>query len=266
MPGGSLWRCRGRRLLPFLPVVLLVLTLPLLLRPPPRQRQREEGVTQRAEGRIDPPTPPQRSGRREAVSCADTRVECADWAEAGECTKRPDAMREQCAVSCGACGNGPLLHLSSSVGTVPIRLRPELAPSTVRRLVRTHTAGDGCKQCRWYRAEGVPLEPPPSCGAIGPCGPYSLVQGYLAGLEGAPGEEKPFVMRGDVARIQGGDFFVSLGDHSGWGHAFTVFGRVEEGGMEVVEAMTRMRWREATSGQTKMRLLEEPVQFTARLG
>ena len=75
--------------------------------------------------------------------------------------------------------NEPCLMLEILGEKVPILLRPDIAPITVRQLTGMTQAGSDCGSpgaCSIYRNEAVPDAPPEDCGAIGPCGPYSLVQ------------------------------------------------------------------------------------------
>eukprot|EP01062_Namystynia_karyoxenos_P044421 TRINITY_DN32720_c0_g1_i1.p2 TRINITY_DN32720_c0_g1~~TRINITY_DN32720_c0_g1_i1.p2 ORF type:complete len:317 (+),score=61.04 TRINITY_DN32720_c0_g1_i1:69-1019(+) len=228
-----------------------------------------------------------------AGGCADSNTLCGAWAAAGECGRNPGYMLGSCALSCGACagaaraehaaapaggrplpdaasaggaaGAGAVVTLNSSRGAVQLRLRGDISPKTAARLAAAAAEGQTCSGCRWYRNEAVPREPPPSCGEIGPCGPYSLVQGFLAPLVGTPAEGTPLVTRGMAARIQqGGDFFVSLGDHSSWGQSFTVFAEVVgEEGMRVLDAIAdELPWHAVRSGVTEMRMLNTELPLT----
>lgn len=170
-------------------------------------------------------------------------------------------------------GDAPTLVVqlegNSSWAPLRIKLRADIAPQTVASITAALGAGMACERCATiYRNEAVPSTPPASCGAIGPCGPYSLVQGRLGLLEGTPAESQPLVERGLVARIGAGpDFFVAIAGHEDWGHAFTVWGdmRDDEAGMRTLEELTRMPWHEVTSGQTVMRMLDVELAADVRL-
>eukprot|EP01065_Artemidia_motanka_P013483 TRINITY_DN1747_c0_g4_i1.p1 TRINITY_DN1747_c0_g4~~TRINITY_DN1747_c0_g4_i1.p1 ORF type:complete len:258 (+),score=65.33 TRINITY_DN1747_c0_g4_i1:69-842(+) len=216
-----------------------------------------------------PPTDP-----RYAVPtiCSDWDTNCRSWADAGECGRNRVYMHESCRKACGLCeGKGQqkqerqrqVLVLNATIGAVRLRLRPDLSPATVARVAAGARSGV-CRSCRWYRNEEVPKSRPADCGAIGPCGPYSLIQGYLDSLENAASEQAPLMKRGMVGRIRGGDFFIALADHSAWGHSFTVFAEVaDEGSMAVLEAVAKLPWHEQRSGQTVMRMLDTELPFSA---
>lgn len=153
----------------------------------------------------------------------------------------------------------------SGLEQLKITLRPDLAQRTVAALV--HAIDDGSEAAGWppldarcvgcatmYRSEAELTEPPSSCGEVGPCGSYSLIQGRINGLGDTPTEGTPLVKRGMVARIQvpcplslhtlpplphrptpprpprrarpslreGPTFFWPWRTVSEWGHAFTV--------------------------------------------
>ena len=193
---------------------------------------------------------------------------CVHWAKQGECDTNPGYMLHSCPTACSGSearaqqerveaawqqhvdhvGHSELVLHFNRDGFVPlhITLRPDLAPQTVRSLVAVLLNERHCRSAPCatiYRAEAIPTTPPPSCGEIGHCGPYSLVQGRMEGLSGTPSESAPLLRRGAVARIQGGaDFLVALADHEEWGHAFTVFGdaRDDELGMSSLENITRL--------------------------
>jgi hypothetical protein len=213
---------------------------------------------------------------------------CAAWAASGECTKNPAFMWAECAADCKGLGleepwakldeqasagppdDAPVLELTfdASSGLAPLRivLRPDLSPKTVAAVV----AAVGDRQeggATIYRNEAVPAAPPGMCGDI-LCGPYSLIQGRLAGLSGTPNEAQPVVRTGYVARIQGGsDFFIALDDHTEWGHSFTVWGELHDPASTLsLQAIAQLPYHEtAGAGGTIMRLLDSELAATASI-
>ena len=55
----------------------------------------------------------------EAMDCADTMPECANWASIGECEKNPKFMLQGCATSCGSC-EGKKVGCARANSTAPI--------------------------------------------------------------------------------------------------------------------------------------------------
>lgn len=133
---------------------------------------------------------------------------------------------------------------------------------------------------RFYRAEPVPptwgdpqLPDNYFGGRWGP--PYALLQGSLKPAGGlgaiAPAAAdagalaRPPIVRGDVAWAGGGgccDFFIALDRHPEWGTGHTVFGRVDEDSMRVVDDVLRRHplvvqdW-----GSINATVLEAPLPF-----
>lgn len=170
----------------------------------------------------------------------------------------------------------PTLRISFNASTklppLSFTLRPDLAPRTVAAVVGA--IGHACDGCATvYRNEAVPpciqddagkCMPPASCGSIGPCGPYALVQGTLRGLEGTPAEERPLLKRGMVAHIpETSDYFVALDEHESWGHSFTVFGEADAPTLATLERITGLPWHEEISGETVMRMLDHELKASA---
>lgn len=236
-------------------------------------------------------------GYQEGVQCADQNEFCKSWQENGECDKNPGYMLESCKKSCGRCdtevshqdgSNGQLnsvnsemgggigigekqlarsthLVLSTEIGDINIKLRPDLAPKTVEFM--QNVASEGCDGCQFYRSESIPKP-----GAIdnfgGPGPPYALVQGRMIRKVGGPPklpkEGAPVVKRGMVCLIGAGpDFFVAVGDHTEWGNAHTVWGEVSD--MSTVDAITNLPKREEVWGATHVTSLVTPLPFTPRL-
>ena len=77
------------------------------------------------------------------------------------------------------------------------------------------------------------------------------------------------VQRGAVVHICGSrDFFVSLGSHPGWDKSFTVFGKVDEASMAIVERVVRLPIHNVTHPNlgTLMSLLNSPLNMKLSLG
>ena len=146
-----------------------------------------------------------------------------------------------------------------------MRLREDISPRTSAYFLEFASArGARCAGCEFHRAEANP-EP----GAIdnygGPGPPYALVQGRLG--EGSrsdlPREGTPLVERGDVCVVAGGpDFFIATKAHHEWGNGHTVFGKVDERDMWVVEKIVELPILHQTWGQTKVAALAEKLPFT----
>lgn len=183
------------------------------------------------------------------------------------------ALVAVCLMACCAAGEEPstLTLAFNSPARAPLRitLRRDLAPLTVTAIVNRacHTADGATSSGAIYRNEAVPKVPPISCGSIGPCGPYSLVQGRLFGLENTPTESAPLIERGMVARIgNGADFFVALDEHHSWGEVFTVWGQVGARTLATLDNITKLPYHEQRSGATLMRLLDTELELSASCG
>ena len=156
------------------------------------------------------------------------------------------------------------IALRTSVGDIVVRLRDDISPLTARYFREFASArGARCAGCEFHRAEAVP-EP----GAIdnygGPGPPYALLQGRLGSgsRSDLPREGAPLVERGDVCVVGGGpDFFIATRAHHEWGHGHTVFGKVHERNMDVVERIVRLPVLEQTWGQTRVTALAEKLPF-----
>ena len=59
----------------------------------------------------------------------------------------------------------------------------------------------------------------------------------------------------------GPDFFIATRAHHEWGHGHTVFGKVHERNMDVVERIVRLPVLEQTWGQTRVTALAEKLPF-----
>lgn len=157
------------------------------------------------------------------------------------------------------------LVLRTNVGDVVIRLRDDLSPDTTkyfRSFAQKH--GTTCAGCEFHRAEAIP---PP--GAIdnygGPGPPYALVQGRLGvgSRNDLKREGAPLVERGDVCVVGGGpDFFIATKHHHEWGNGHTVFGKVEEKDMEIIERIVKLPVLEQVWGQTHVTALADKLKFT----
>lgn len=97
--------------------------------------------------------------------------------------------------------------------------------------------------------------------------PYALIQGTLQtdGLpyKPIPREAAPIVKRGYVCLVgEGPDFFISLGEHTEWGNAHTVFGRVPEEDLAgVLAKVLEQPSKQETWGETKVLALANPISF-----
>ncbi|GJP77894.1 hypothetical protein CLOP_g8224 [Closterium sp. NIES-67] len=164
-----------------------------------------------------------------------------------------------------------IIALHTEHGDIRIKLLPSWAPKTVG-YIREILHLKYCTGCQLYRAEGLgegwskdgsrTSKPP------GP--PYALLQGILLtdGLpfKPIPRESAPIVHRGDVCLVgEGPDFFISLADHTEWGHAHTVFGRVPEEDLEgPVAKILALPVKQESWGSTKVLALENPVGFEVK--
>ena len=204
----------------------------------------------------------------------DRDAQCPQWASSGECNRNPSFMMSTCAKSCGApCeseaddrlakhANVGAVVFHTAQGDIRVRLREDLSP-VVAGMFKAFASKPGASGS-FYRSEAVP-EP----GAIdnfgGPGPPYALVQGRLDGNQRSdlPREGAPKVRRGHACLIGGGpDFFIAVGGHPEWGNGHTVFGKVAERDMSVVEAIVRLPVLEQVWGQTRVTALAEKLPFT----
>jgi cyclophilin family peptidyl-prolyl cis-trans isomerase len=157
------------------------------------------------------------------------------------------------------------IALRTSVGDIVVRLRDDISPRTARYFREFASARSArCTGCEFHRAEAIP-EP----GAIdnygGPGPPYALVQGRLGlgSRSDLPREGAPLVERGDVCVVGGGpDFFIATKAHHEWGNGHTVFGKVAERDMSVVDAIVRLPVQKQVWGQTHVTALAEKLPFT----
>ena len=205
----------------------------------------------------------------------DRDAQCEQWASSGECTRNPGFMTSTCAKSCGAPCTPPEVDdrlpkhanvgavvFHTAEGDIRVRLRKDASP-IVAEAFSSFASKPGASGS-FYRSEAVP-EP----GAIdnfgGPGPPYALVQGRLDGTQRSdlPRESAPKVRRGHACLIGGGpDFFIAVGDHPEWGNGHTVWGEVDLDEMAAVDAITRMKVRKETWGETHVTVLVDPLRFT----
>jgi cyclophilin family peptidyl-prolyl cis-trans isomerase len=160
------------------------------------------------------------------------------------------------------------LVMKTRVGDVVVQLRDDLSPDTTsyfRAFAKRH--GAKCAGCAFHRAENIPPE-----GAIdiygGPGPPYALVQGRLG--DGARDdlrkESAPLVERGDVCVVGGGpDFFIATTGHHEWGGGHTVFGKVTERDMAIVEEITKLPKLTQVWGETHVTALATKLHFTLEI-
>lgn len=165
-----------------------------------------------------------------------------------------------------------LVALETPHGSIRIKLFSTWAPNTVgyvRELLQLRF----CTGCQFYRAEGLG----PSwnsdgsrAGQVAREPPYALLQGTLQ-TEGLPfkplkKEAAPRVRKGHVCLVgDGPDFFISLADHSDWGHAHTVFGEVlAEDLQSVVPKLISLPTQEEVWNGVKVLALKEPVSFSLK--
>uniref|UniRef100_A0A7S0RAT8 ShKT domain-containing protein n=1 Tax=Chlamydomonas leiostraca TaxID=1034604 RepID=A0A7S0RAT8_9CHLO len=207
------------------------------------------------------------------VACRDTNAACADWAEQGECDKNEAFMSGVCPIACKRCTPpelnaadyvGELLILETEMGEIRIRTLWDNAPRTAALIMDlAHQAPEAKRACRLYRSEAVPPAEHPD----GP--PYGLLQGSLAGVLKPPPSEnlaKVVPKEGYVAMITGTtEFYISLMDHSSWGGAHSVWGKVEN--MEVVFAIVaKAAFHELKHPEfgTVMRMMNTEMKMTPR--
>lgn len=207
-------------------------------------------------------------GNKEA--CGENFKQC--WLKRQEDVLKPDVhgLSPEIPWTSGlihAPGKG-IIALATDHGNIRIKLESTWAPITVN-YIRDLLQMKYCTGCQFYRAEGLgegwnsdgsrTSKPP------GP--PYALVQGTLQtdGLpyKPIPREAAPVVKRGYVCLVgEGPDFFISLADHTEWGNAHTVFGRVPEEDLNgVLKKILALENKQETWGETKVLALASPVNF-----
>lgn len=162
----------------------------------------------------------------------------------------------------GAAAAAPVMVWTTALGDIHVQLLPELAPGSVRELLRlgallTVDSNGYCSDCRIYRAE-----------------PGFLVQGIVeapGGYVAVPRNPNPpqrhTMQRGLVCWAGGGggpDWFVNLIDQSGFGDQHLCFGQVNAAGLAVFEAVLKLPLKPKAEG-VEMALLKEDVRFNLTL-
>eukprot|EP00759_Apiculatamorpha_spiralis_P048416 PhF_6_TR43631/c0_g1_i1/m.67032 len=147
-------------------------------------------------------------------------------------------------------------------------LRGNRAPNLVKGLIQYFSSKTQLFGMEFYRNEDVP-----SNGGDGP--PYSLLQGRLTAeaftLPSAGGQlpellsplNRNTIVRGDVAHISNGDFFIALANHDAWASSFTVFGALDQASLRSVTRMVQSEPYENVthSTGTVMRMMRQPVKI-----
>ena len=148
----------------------------------------------------------------------------------------------------------------TSVGDIVVELRDDISPRTARYFREFASArGARCTGCEFHRAEAVP-EP----GAIdnyGGPGPRTRSQGRLVSGRGARERARRLSSAATSASGGGPDFFIATRAHHEWGNGHTVFGKVAERDMAVVERVVRLPVLEQVWGQTRVTALAEKLPF-----
>ncbi|PON58845.1 Cyclophilin-like domain containing protein [Parasponia andersonii] len=164
-----------------------------------------------------------------------------------------------------------IVGLETEYGTLRLKLFPDCAPRSVAYILELlqlqHSVG-----FQFYRAEsrgsfwdseGNHVENAP----FGP--PFALVQGTLEAhgtiFKQIPAEFCPDIRRGSVAWVGSGpDFFISLANHLEW-KAYTVFGSVLPGDMEIVEKISQLPTKLEVWSNINVSVLETPVTLRFRM-
>jgi len=158
----------------------------------------------------------------------------------------------------------PVLVWSTAMGQIRVQLLPELAPGSVRELLRMGAllavASNGhCSNCRVYRAErGFLVQ-----GVLETAGAYVAVPRH-------PNPPQRKVMqRGLVCWAGGGggpDWFVNMVDQAGFGDQHLCFGQVDAAGLAVFEHILELPVKpKGGADSVEMTLLQQDLRFNFTL-
>lgn len=166
-------------------------------------------------------------------------------------------------------GAAPQLVWSTALGQIRVQLLPDLAPSSVRELLRmglllsTSSSGSSssghCSNCRIYRAErGFLVQ-----GVVETPGAYVAVPRH-------PNPPQRKVMqRGLMCWAGGGggpDWFVNMIDQSGFADQHLCFGQVDQAGLAVFESILSLPVKpKGGADSVEMVLLQQDVRFNFTL-
>lgn len=182
-----------------------------------------------------------------------------------------------CACACHALSQDEKagdLVLSTSLGRLAIKLRPDLSPESIEYIKKVTRAPISTQaSCKFYRLEAVP---PP--GVVDPDGnpgpPYALLQGSL-GAAGVPpivsapktkAIEQPMIETGMVAWAGGGlgpDFFIAFAPHHEWATGHNIWGEVRD--MAALEEIRKQPIMTETWGTVKVSSMQEKVPFVVSI-
>ena len=152
------------------------------------------------------------------------------------------------------------LTMDSTIGKIPIKLLPELAPASIRELRRCVSImldQGHCMGCRVYRSEanfliqGVIMSP--GC--------------YVATPRQPNPPQKKIMERGMVCWAGGAggpDWFVNLIDQSAFGDDHLCWGKISSSDMELVDSVTK-RPLKPKAKPDEMTFLAEEIRFNLTL-
>ena len=165
----------------------------------------------------------------------------------------------------------PELALTTSLGTVRLKLNAVGSPKAAAWLRGLARAPHRCHGCRFYRAEPVP----PGWGRNGSYGPpYALLQGSFRpdGARGADAQPKLAREAGCVLRRgmlividQGPDFLIGLAHHPEWAPSYTHVADVVAEDLPVVDAIMAQPLKQENWGSITATVPVTPVAFNLTL-